>query len=405
MQILMTGTDHGKAPVEIRERFAFTSKEKQAFMSMLALLPAYDGCVILNTCNRTEVWVSSREDCVNDLQERLCAFKELNPEEYRDYFVSRSGMEAVSYLFELASGLRSLIVGEDQILAQVKNAAAEAHEAGCIGSVLDVLFRSAVTGAKKVKTDLSISTANASAVDYAIQTLTESGMDFRNKNCLVIGNGEMGKRTATALLALGADVTVTIRQYRSGIVEVVPGCRRINYAERYQVIPQCDIVVSATSSPNVTLTREELAANGYRSGTVFIDLAVPRDMEPEIRSLPDVQLMDIDSFSVPRTEELRCQLEQAEEMLNEQKARFVNWVECRDLLPKVDEIGDRFADAMLLRMGSVLKKLDDSSREAVVDAARDAAQKEIKKVIFSVRDEAGIETFRAMLDALDGAEK
>lgn len=401
MQIIMVGTDHGMAPVEIRERFSFTTTEKQAFMESLSSDAKYDGCILLNTCNRMELWVSCPEDDQGDLLECICRFKGLEPEQFRPYFVSRSGMEAVSYLFEMASGLRSLIVGEDQILAQVKKAAADAREWGYSGSVLDVLFRSAVTGAKKVKTELSISTANASAVDYAMEMLQSGGMDFSGKKCLVIGNGEMGKRTATALLAMGAEVTVTIRQYRSGIVEVVPGCRRINYSERYSLIPECDIVVSATSSPNTTLSRQALADCGLREGIIFIDLAVPRDIDPAVQELPGVTLMDIDSFSVPRTEELRSQLAQAEEMLQEQKTRFINWVECRDLLPKVEEISERFAGEMSLRMTPAMKALPESQREAMTAAAEDAARKEMKKVIFAVRDESGIDAFRQLVSALD----
>ena len=153
-----------------------------------------------------------------------------------------------------------------------------------------------MTGAKKVKTELILSTANASAVELAIKRLVDSGVDFTGKKCLVIGNGEMGKRAANALRALTEDVTVTVRQYRSGVVEIPKDCKRINYGERYNLIPECDIVVSATSSPNVTIRKEELVSCGVKPGTIFIDLAVPRDIEPEIREINGLTLYDIDDF-------------------------------------------------------------------------------------------------------------
>ncbi|MDD6678863.1 MAG: glutamyl-tRNA reductase [Firmicutes bacterium] len=407
MQIFMAGIDHSTASVVVRERFSFTTTERNALMGEMSAHPGFEGCVLLSTCNRTELWISSRENASWDPVEILCRFKGLDADTYRPFFCVREGEDAISYLFEVSSGLKSRIIGEDQILAQVKKALNDAREAGCCGSVLDVLFRSAVTGAKKVKTELSLSTANASAVECAIDYLKEKGMVFAGKKCLVIGNGEMGKRTASALLSLGAQVTVTIRQYRSGIVEVVPGCKRIDYSQRYSLIPQCDMVVSATSSPNTTITYGNLTECGDCRGKIFIDLAVPRDIDPEIGSLEGVELLNIDSFSVPRTEELLKQLAQAEMLLAEQKKKFLNWFECRDMLPEVEQAGDRFAEEVLFRMGGTLKslKLPPEESERLRQAVRDAARKELKKTVFTLRDEAGIDVFRRCLAAVAGGKE
>lgn len=403
IHIYMTGIDHSTAAVRVRERFSFTTTERQELMAQVAANPSFDGCVLLSTCNRTELWVCCHDTPENPLCGILCGFKGLCPEEYRECFVSRSGEDAVRYLFEMTSGLHSRIIGEDQILAQVKKALDEAREAGCCGSVLEVLFRSAVTGAKRVKTRLSLSTANASAVELAIARLRQEGMVFAGKKCLVIGNGEMGKRAATALIALEADVTVTIRQYRSGIVEVVPGCKRINYGDRYAYLPQCDILVSATSSPNFTITKAELEKCGVGAGKIFLDLAVPRDIEPAAAEIPGVVLMDIDSFAVQKTEELEKQLCQAEELLAEQQRKFANWLECRDLLPGLDTLGDAFSEDLLFRMGQTLKGLPADAREAVGAAVRESAEKSLKKALFAVRDEAGADIFRSCVQAMEKA--
>ncbi len=147
-----------------------------------------------------------------------------------------------------------------------------------------------------MKSQLLLSTANASAAELAIDRMWKEGYDFTGKRCLVIGNGEMGKRSASALLERGAQVTVTVRQYRSGRVEVLPGCSRIDYGQRYQCLPQCDVVVSATSSPNVTIRVEELKACGLGHDVLFLDFAVPRDIDPEAAQLPHVTLYNIDQF-------------------------------------------------------------------------------------------------------------
>ena len=404
MNILMTGIDHNLAPVEVRERFSFTTNQKAELMQQVMSYPNYDGCILLGTCNRTELWVSYQDDEPGDLPALLIGSKGLDPAAYREYFTVRSDLEAVRYLFEVTSGLKSRIIGEDQILAQVKSALTESRDAGCCCGVLDVLFRSAVTAAKKVKTELAISTANASAVELALAQMVESGMDFRGKHCLVIGNGEMGKRTATALLTQGANVTVTIRQYRSGQVQVVPGCERINYGDRYSLIPDCDVVVSATSSPNTTITMEELSKCDLKEGVVFIDLAVPRDIEPEIRTLTGVTLYDIDHFTVVETDELKLELAQARTMLAEQENRFINWYECRDLLPRLDDLAAYFGSEVTGRLGGALNSmsLEAGSRAELSDALEDTCGKVFKKLIFAVRDQAGIDLFRACIDAMEG---
>ena len=142
----------------------------------------------------------------------------------------------MEHLFYLTSGLKSQILAEDQIITQVKDALALSREAYCTDNVLEVLFRMAVTAAKKVKTQVSFSRANSSVIHQAIERLEDQGFSLQGKTCMVIGNGEMGKVTALALKEAGADVTVTVRQYRSGIVTIPQGCDRINYGERLEFL-------------------------------------------------------------------------------------------------------------------------------------------------------------------------
>ena len=294
MSIQMIGIDHGRAPIPVRERFAFTKKACGETYEKLKEQPQVAGCIILSTCNRTEVWFDSAEEGGLPLKQWLCEQKNLSVDEYEKYLVVRQGAEAVEHLLHMTSGLRSLIVGEDQVLSQVRDAWSMAREWEATDKVLDVLFRMAVTGAKQVKTHMQISTANTSAIEHAIRFLKEQDYSLSGKTCMVIGNGEMGKRTALALLAEGADVTVTVRQYRSGVVEIPEGCRRINYGERLSFLPQCDLVVSATSSPNMTLKFEDVSPVHPSRPQVYVDLAVPRDIDPKLAELPGVRLTHSD---------------------------------------------------------------------------------------------------------------
>ena len=260
MSISMIGIDHSMAPVDIRALFAFTRKNAGEAMEKLKEQPGIDGCIILSTCNRLEVWTSVDDGAELSLYKELCKLKNINDDQYEIYFTKREGHAAVEHLFYLASGLKSQILGEDQILTQVKDALGIAREHFTTDGALEVLFRMAVTAGKKIKTEVPFSHGNPSVIHQAIEMLDRQGYCVQDKVCMVIGNGEMGKVAAQALREAGADVTVTVRQYRSGMVNIPFGCKRINYGERMDYLPKCDLVVSATASPNFTL-REELFEN------------------------------------------------------------------------------------------------------------------------------------------------
>lgn len=391
MNIQMTGIDHTTAPVDVRERFSFTTTAQARLMEKLAARDDIMGVVLLSTCNRTEIWVHSKAVLSDGLQRALC--QEAGVELESSLFVSRQGIDAVTYLFHMTSGMQSRIFGEDQILTQVKEALDRARAAQCCDSVLEVLFRRAVTAAKKAKGVMQTSLTNANAVDCAIRQLTGEGWDFTGKRCLVIGNGKMGKLAAHALREAGADVTVTVRQYRSGVVEIPTGCKRIDYGQRTELFPVCDLILSATSSPNVTVQRETLERCGWKPGAVLIDLAVPRDIEPEIAALPNLRLFDIDSFQIPKSESLEAVRREAETLLNEELRDFATWYDCRDLLPLAERLSERFAKDMLFR-------LDGLGPEAA-PRIEDAAAKQVRRLLFAIRDEAGAAVFRDCLEAVE----
>ena len=338
MSISMIGIDYNKANVDIRAMFSFTKKNATAAMERLNKIPGIHGCVILSTCNRMELWASTKADWDGTLLEELCKIKEVDPTQYGEYFVERNEEEAVDHLFHLTSGLKSMILAEDQIITQVKDALTLAREAFVTDNVLEVLFRKAVTAGKKVKTNVIFSRANQTAMDQAIEMLKERKFPLPDARCMVIGNGEMGKLAAQSLKRTGADVTVTVRQYRSGVVTIPMGCSRINYGERLNFLPGCDLVVSATESPNNTLTKEQVEKLSLKKQIVFIDLAVPRDMEPGLSEIEGVELYTIDDFKLSGPSAATMQsMEQAEAIIQEEIDDFYVWYLGRALIPRIQE--------------------------------------------------------------------
>lgn len=237
MSISMIGIDHSMAPVDIRALFAFTKKNAGEAMEKIKEQPGIYGCIILSTCNRLEVWASVDEEAEISLYEELCRLKNVHNDEYRKYFTKREGHDAVEHLFYLSSGLKSQILGEDQILTQVKDALGIAREHFTTDGALEVLFRMAVTAGKKIKTEVPFSHGNPSVIHQAIQMLEKQGYSVAGKVCMVIGNGEMGKVAAQALEEAGADVTVTVRQYRSGVVNIPFGASESTTGKEWSTFP------------------------------------------------------------------------------------------------------------------------------------------------------------------------
>ena len=392
------------AGINVRQCFAFTKKSMALAMEKIKQKKEIKGCVILSTCNRMELWVSLSEGAVLELPEYICELKELEAECYKEFLNVKEGEEAVRHLFFLSAGMKSQIVGEDQILTQVKEAAAFAREQECMDHVLEVLFRMAVTAGKQVKTEVVMEKANFSAAHQAIHFLKEQGRKFAGKRALVIGNGEMGKITAQALMEEGADVTVTIRQYRSGVVNIPQGAKRMNYGERYSYIPECDFIFSATASPNLTIKRNELETCNIKKPQIYVDLAVPRDMEENLEEIENIHLYDMDSFRIEeKSQRMKEQYHQAEQILNSHIQAFYDWQESRDLVPRIQQIGAVSGREFCWRMEKNLKSFSITleEKEELRRQMEETTEKVVNRLLFALRDELDTDTLHQCIEVLE----
>ena len=242
-------------------------------------------------------------------------------------------------------------------------------------------------------------------IHQAVAYLESQGYSIKGKTCMVIGNGEMGKVAAQTLREAGGDVTVTVREYRSGIVQIPVGCKRINYTERVSYLPKCDLVVSATASPNFTL-REEIFENLELEKTlILIDLAVSRDIEPGIGRMEGITLYDMDSFRLEKMPaELAENLEAAGEIVRAQMEEFYQWLDGRDVIPRIMEIKEEAVRDLNLRIEKILKNtpMEEQDRGNLLKAVDTAAGKVVNKLIFGLRDSLNQEAF---LECVAGLEK
>lgn len=328
MKISIIGIDHSKANIEFREKFAFTKSRVIEALKYIKENFNVKGVVIISTCNRSEIWLS---DFKGEHLDIINSMYNINLKEYENYFTERFGEEAVNHLFKLSCGLKSKILGEDQILTQVKESAALSRETGTIDSILEKLFQIAITSAKKVKTNIKISSVDTSIATKTLDLFKDKFKTLENINCLVIGNGEVGRLAAKTLQEAGCSVTMTIRQYKRGAVVVPHGCSVIPYENRLENINDFNAIVSGTLSPHYTLSYSDaLKLNNKKR--IIVDLAMPRDIEPSIKNIETIELFDVDTLSEHgENKALNEQIEKAYKILNKYIYEFKDFYFYRDI--------------------------------------------------------------------------
>lgn len=316
MNIVMAGLDYETSSLAQREKLAFSPSKVTEFLETLKAegIPG----VLLSTCNRSELYLSYETEMPSPVG-ILSAMAEINPGEFA--FVSRQGEECLRHLFQLTCGMKSQILGEDQILSQVKQAAHLAQENGTMDGTLNTLFRMAVTCGKEARTQIAFRSLSTSAGQSAVNALLGDYGSLQDKKILVIGNGAMGRLTASLLVAQKAQVWMTLRSYRHGETIVPQGCQIIPYDQRYGHIHKMDVVISATTSPHHTITEESLSTCASIPGRM-VDLAVPRDIDPACGAI--TQLWNVDDLGDHRGLDEESQ-EKLENILQKHQEKFIHW--------------------------------------------------------------------------------
>lgn len=380
----MLGIDYKKAPIHKRERFSMTGSEGAQFAKKVITEYGAHGCVILSTCNRTEFWFSElHHSPLSMIMEEKGEIEENSG----DLFIQRFDSEAVHYLFELACGMHSQIFGEDQIITQVKTALQNARDNHHVDSVLETLFRLVITGAKKVKTQVKLTDKETSVPDSVIHLLKEQGYPLKGKQCLVIGNGEIGRLMARKLVDNQCQVTMTLRQYKKQDVLIPTGCQVVPYERRYEIMGEIDIIISTTVSPHLTITKENVQMEIQDKPYIFVDLAVPRDMDPQIGQLDKVTLYNMDDFT-GESEKKKEEIRKAERILSKYEKEFLDWYYDREYSKIIHQIS--LATGILTngKLTKEYKKIGMSpvDKEMFRESVEAATEKSVKKLLFSAKN-------------------
>ncbi|MDA3883359.1 MAG: glutamyl-tRNA reductase [Bacteroidales bacterium] len=340
------GINHTSAPIEVRERFSISDDEIAVFADFLCKHSHISSIVVLSTCNRTEIYFSQSQFELKHahilVYNSLMAFKTIDFDA-EQYVYSYNQDDAVEHLFTVTSGIDSMLIGEDQIIGQVKEAYEIAEKYSLPDAVLKRLFQKSLEAGKRVRTETAITTGCTSISFLAVEMCDSVCTDLSKLSVLLIGTGDTGKLTLQALYKKGVrDLYISNRTYEHALplvekydAEFVP----INQIDSY--IEQVDIVITATSSSSYIITSDMLLEKSLQSLPIFVDLSVPRNIDLAIDSISKVEIIVVDDLQkiIDRNKEKRedC-VEQAYEIIQETCAAFMDWFSFRALQPTIRAI-------------------------------------------------------------------
>ena len=363
MRLFAVSISHRTAPVELRECVDFSRRGLESALEAIGARQLAREAVVLSTCNRAEIYAAAESDAAAEACGRFIAeFHGLPWDSVADHLVQYRGTDAADHLFRVAAGLDSLVVGEPQILGQVKNAFAAASGLKTTGALTNKLFTSAFSVGKRVRSETRLGEGAVSVSYAAIALARKIFGDFKNLSVLILGAGEMAKLTGVHLKAQHVK-QLTIASRTLETAETLArhlGGRAVPWSAMGDALGAADIVVTATGAkePVLTKARVEEAMRPRRSRPLFIiDIAVPRDVETGVGRLDQVFLYDIDDLQTIVKENLSrrtTEIQLAEAIVREEVERFGGWMQSREVLPTVIALRERF-DAI---RQSELKRLE-----------------------------------------------
>jgi len=378
MRFSITGVNHKSAPVEVRERLAFDEHSLAAALVNLKGRPGFCEGMILSTCNRVEVALTC-EDAAGILavDEFLADTRQVARDWVTPYLYHYEDSEAIRHLFRVAASLDSMVIGEPQILGQLKSAYALAKEHGALSGFLDSLLTRAFNVAKRVRSETEIG-ANAVSVSYAAVELARDIFGtLEDKKVLIIGAGKMSELAARHLRRSGAShIYVTNRTHQRAVeMAQIFDAKIVEYTKFMAFLPEVDIVITSSGAPHYILTRDEMkkVIDARRNRPMFlIDIAVPRNIEPSINKLDNVFLYDIDDLQKVVDTNLEGRMhsaEEAEAIIREEVERMMARLKTREVVPTIVSLQEQLEKLRvgeLTRMRGKFGTLTPEQEEALI---------------------------------------
>jgi len=399
-RLLLLGLNHSTAPLDVRERLAFSAPQR--LEALAALRAKHPGCeaVLINTCNRVELYVAKpvhERPRHEDLYQFFAECGGLEPPELTNCFYAKSGRDAIEHLFAVASSLDSMVIGETQILGQVRDAYDAARDAGAAGGTLNPLFQRAIAVGKQVMSETKITEGRLSVGSVAVDCAGRIFDHYNDKTVLCVGAGKMATLVLQSFHALkpGRLLVCNRDHAKAQALAVRFGGVAVPFEKLADHLTAADVVVTSTGAQHPIITRREFEplrrARRYRP-IFFIDIALPRDVDAAVGEIENVYLYNLDDLQqvVAATHSHRGEaVEQARRIVNDQVERYVSWTRVRELGPMIDKLYQRHHELAREEVDRIVNKLPDISaieRQHLEELARRIVNKLLHDPVKTLRE-------------------
>ena len=383
MNIGVVGVNHNLAPINVREAVSFTDTKKIEAINIL-LDREIDEIVILSTCNRSEIYISG-ENIQQKVNELASFYKDyFGVKDIEQYLFKKTNLEAIQHLFDVTAGLDSLVVGEDQILGQVKDAHEFCMKLGATKKVFNKLFRDAVTTSKEIKTITKISQQPLSISYIGVKLLKEKMGTLEGKNALIVGLGKMNLLTLNHLeeenvknIYIANRNIEKTKEIENKFDNIIP----IEYSDRHKIIQEksIDIVISATSSPHLVIKYDDMPKLDKK--IYIMDIALPRDIDTKLKELNYVELYDIDDLKEihDKNDIKRNELAQkAQEIIKIKIDELTEWLDLTFIDPTIQSLNSKCIEIKEDTLEYIFRKIDLNQREQkIIDKMLGSALKRV----------------------------
>lgn len=413
MSVIVVGLNHRSAPVEMRERVAVPASRMVKAVHDLARRDHLAEVVLLSTCNRTEVYARCTKfhAAISDVLDFLGEQASATPEDFGEHLYTYYDDGAVAHLFGVAAGLDSMIIGEGEILGQVREAWQLAEQEGASGQSLSRLFRHAVEVGKRARTETAIGRRALSVSSAAVALAEQKMFSLRGRSVLILGAGDVAQGLARALVSAGVGDVVVANRTHSRAVELAGrvGGRPVTLGELPEVLTAVDVLLTATDSTEVHVERADIeAVMDRRDGSplLVVDVAVPRDVDPGASAVPGVTLLDMDDlkeFTEASLHERRREVSRVQGIIIDELERFEMDRSRREVAPLITELRQRAEEirtAELERFRSRLDALDPDARNTVEALTQGIVNKLLHEPTVRLKDSAGSARGELYADAL-----
>ena len=390
MNIGVIGINHNLAPINIRENVSFTDVQKIEAINYF-LDRDIDEVVILSTCNRSEIYIQAKNidekiKFLEDFYERF-----FNVADIKEYLFSKKNTSAVEHLFKVASGLDSIVLGEDQILGQVKDAHDFSMQLGSSKKIFNKLFREAINVAKDIKNTTKISHQPLSISYIGVKFIQSKIGKLEGKKALLIGMGKMNKLKIKYLKEEKLDTIYVSNRNHGKIMELESKFKNIipiRYEDRYKVMNDIDIVISATSSPHMVIRYDEMPK--IQKKILMMDIALPRDIDPKINKLENIEIYDIDNLKdiQDKNDNKRKELAKiGSKMISEKIIEFIEWIDSIKIDPTIESLNDKCLEIREDTLDYIYRKtnLDNRDKKIIDKMLTSALKRLIREPIINLK--------------------